>query len=272
MNSIETRASFHGHSTYSDGLSSVNPLCQEAIRLGFSYFGISDHDTTAGVRDLVDSVNRINDSAGCISLFPVQAIEISTNQGDVVIAHPSSVYNHKFAEWGNEWGYKRAKHDLASTIDLAINEFSAIAVIVHPAETFLNSASLETIYHLPNVLSQETLRNVGLEVHNSSCRLTPKRTILREIQVDVAAKKLKLARFGLSDFHHVSQLQDQFTIVESSEVSAENLLLAIQNRHIRPTEPKPISPISWALHVMIFSLSTSLHPFRTPKYGHYPNF
>ncbi|MFY8185649.1 MAG: PHP domain-containing protein, partial [Bacteroidia bacterium] len=43
----DLKGCLHNHSTYSDGLNSIEEMANECIRLGYEYFGISDHSQTA---------------------------------------------------------------------------------------------------------------------------------------------------------------------------------------------------------------------------------
>lgn len=43
----DLKGCLHNHSTYSDGLNTIEEMANECIRLGYEYFGISDHSQTA---------------------------------------------------------------------------------------------------------------------------------------------------------------------------------------------------------------------------------
>lgn len=246
-------ASFHGHSQYSDGLSSIPELVREAVQTGINFFGISDHNTTDGVKELYDEVERAKDNLG-IDITPVSAVEITTNQGDLLIAKPGT-YNPDFLKWANFWSNERHKHGLPETIYTAVRSFDAIAVIVHPGEPLLSSVPIELIKELPEILDLKTLQNVGLEVHNWSTRLMPKRVRLRELVITRLATSLNLAQFGFSDFHHAWQIPKQFTYIDSNTLTPENFMIAVQQRRVFPSHGESITPVNW-LRLVFTSANT----------------
>lgn len=251
-NGYET-ASFHGHSPYSDGLSDVPRLVMRAARVGINYFGISDHNTADGVRALHDEVTKRNELDG-LDIIPVSAVEISTNQGDVLVALPGN-YDPKFIDWGNEWSKNRHKYGVKETIQAAVEIFNALCVIVHPGEPLVAGMSLGLIREIPNFLDELTVRNVGLETRNWSTLLLPRRARIREVMVDQLALKLGLARFGFSDFHHEIQISRQITRVETEVHSAQGLREAVQARKISPDNDDDPTFIDLASLFVIFSIT-----------------
>lgn len=258
--SIERRytASFHGHSPYSDGLSPVPALVKKAADLGINFFGISDHNTANGVRELYDAITRTEDNLG-ISITPVSAVEITTNQGDLLIAKPGN-YNPEFIKWANGWSEERHQHDLLETINVAVKSFEAIAVVVHPGEPLLSGVPVDLLKELPEKLDQKTLLNVGLEVQNWSTRLLPRRARLRELMIGRLATSLNLARFGFSDFHHAWQIPKQLTYADLKSPTPEDFMVAVQQRKVFPNQGESISPINWMRLIFTFITTHFQHP------------
>ncbi len=68
----------HMHSTYSDGKDSIKDLALEAIRLGYSYIGITDHSQSAGyagglrpeaIKQQHTEINRLNEELAPFRIF-----------------------------------------------------------------------------------------------------------------------------------------------------------------------------------------------------------
>lgn len=236
-------ASFHGHSPFSDGVSPIPELVRVAAQAKVTYFGISDHCTLNGARELYEQIAIVNDNLE-VNMIPVSAVEITTSQGDLVVAKPGK-YDQGFVDWGNRWGERRHQHALLETIGLAVNHFGAIAVIVHPAETLLSSASIGTIRQLVETLDYQTLTNVGLEVHNWSTKLLPIRTRFREWMIGRLATNINLAQFGFSDFHSSWIIPKQLTCAYLPSPTPEEFITAVQQRRVYPSQERPISPADW---------------------------
>jgi len=69
---------FHIHSSYSDGTNSIRGIAQEAVKLGFSYVGLSDHSQSAGyagglsldrLRKQWQEIDAVNDELEGFHLF-----------------------------------------------------------------------------------------------------------------------------------------------------------------------------------------------------------
>lgn len=260
--SVEKRfsASFHGHSPHSDGLSPISDLVDKAAQTGIRFFGISDHNTTNGIEDLFMEIDRVKDALG-VNMVPISAVEITTNQGDLLIAKPGD-YDSEFTRWGNIWSDERKKHGVAETIDTAVRNFDAVAVIVHPGEPLLSGVPFEVVRQLPEKLEQTVLNNVGLEVRNWSSTLMPKRARLRELGVGRLATSFNLAQFGFSDFHHAWMIPKQFTYIdiESENPTPEDFMIAIQQRKVYPSKGDSTSPINWLRLVFTFGTTHFQHP------------
>ncbi len=253
--SVERRykASFHGHSPYSDGLSPIKDLVKEAQRAEITFFGISDHNTSNGLPRLYQEIAQLKDAYG-IGIIPVSAVEITTTQGDVIIAKPGD-FSQEFCDWSNRWSEQRQSHGLAKTINTAVNDFDAIAVIAHPGEPKLASTTLELIEQLPELLSKETISHVGLEVRNWSTRLMPKRASVRELKVLSLTRRLKLAQFGFADFHHAWQIPTQYTFMETDKPTPEGFMDAVKQRKVFPGEGQPVTSLNWSKLCLTFIIT-----------------
>lgn len=246
-------ASFHGHSPYSDGLSDIRSLVRAARRANVRYFGISDHNTAQGVRELHDEVSRINQTFGT-NIVPVSAVEITTNQGDVLLAVPGN-YDSAFVNWSNRWSEERHRYGMSETIAETVEAFNALCVIVHPGEVLLAGASFAVIRDLRQELTDGIVEKVGLETRNWATLLLTKRARVREAAVDRLAGELRLARFGFSDFHHYSMISRQVTRVETGDHSASGLVEAVRLRKVSPEVADKPHIVNLARLALIFGIS-----------------
>ncbi len=74
----DIQGSFHNHSTYSDGIHSLEEMTKQCIALGYSYFGISDHSKSAFYANGLDEervakqhneIDALNASLSGIKIF-----------------------------------------------------------------------------------------------------------------------------------------------------------------------------------------------------------
>lgn len=74
----DIQGSFHNHSTYSDGVHSLEEMTKQCISLGYSYFGISDHSKSAFYANGLDEervakqqieIDKLNASLSGIKIF-----------------------------------------------------------------------------------------------------------------------------------------------------------------------------------------------------------
>lgn len=249
------KASFHGHSRYSDGLDSIETLVAEAARQRITHFGISDHNTTDGVPELYTAVLRINETGGA-QIVPVSAIEIMTKQGDLIVAKPGE-RDDGFLDWAKKTGERSKRVSLASTITEAVNSFEAIAIVAHPGAPFMKAVSLLDLAKLKRTLDDKVRQNVGVEVKNWSTNIMLGVNPLRELVVLRLTDILGFAKFGFSDFHSHWQIGTQFTCSYTNDLTANGLLVATKNRKVYPSHAETLTPKSWAKLFITFAKTYS---------------
>lgn len=73
------KAELHVHSTYSDGLDSVEKIVMRAIEIGLSCISITDHDTVQGSLAAMDFVRDEN-----LNITVIPGVEVSTSDGHLL--------------------------------------------------------------------------------------------------------------------------------------------------------------------------------------------
>src|SRR4051812_12189152 len=115
---MNVKISFHGHSTYTDGLDSVKTLAQKAYESRIDFFGISDHDTVEQIAPMYEQVERLNATNG-FKMIPVAASELriwdSNIKVDTIFAKPGPI-DLDFINWLNDVIKNVKSLDLKSTI------------------------------------------------------------------------------------------------------------------------------------------------------------
>ena len=103
MNSID----LHTHSTASDGTLTPTELVEYAYSKGLSAIALTDHDTTAGVKEAMDAANRLRSEGKEIELIP--GIELSSGY------HGKEIHIvGLFIDPDNEYLQRRLKHFISN--------------------------------------------------------------------------------------------------------------------------------------------------------------
>lgn len=88
------RADLHSHSTISDGSCSSEELLVQAQDRGLTHLAITNHDTTVGLRDAQEAVNRINAS---------RVDQNSSEQGNTALVYLGGI---EISAWNPKTGRK----------------------------------------------------------------------------------------------------------------------------------------------------------------------
>lgn len=257
----ERCVSFHGHSLYSDGHSTVDDLVRAAYQTKLDYFGISDHRTTAGVPSLFAAIERINEEEGR-TMVPVAACEIHPIEGEVIVAMPG-VYDQGFLKWCDSIG--KRKYDVVTVIQHAISSYNALVVIPHGGDKRAKGVSFDDIEKISDSLSDKQRKNLGLEVHNWSMRLFGDESNTRELRLEDLCKKHNLACLGFSDFHETWVIPEQYSVFNGTSryPNADELYDAFQGRRIHPA----VSTINRRRYIrLIYTIGKAFVRTHTPSY------
>lgn len=230
------KVSFHGHSSFSDGLSSVSDLVEEAYRCKIDYFGISDHNTIKQIRSFYQFISMVNSGNGR-AIIPVMASEVKFfNFGqkfELLFAKIGSL-DEKFLDWLDNVIKNRQIVDPVQVVIEAVEKFDAIVTVVHPGMAYAASANKTYIRFLSEELPEVVKKNVCLEVRNWTANIFPN-NISREKDLPALADRYGFAQIGMSDFHHLSDIKNEYSVASVEEVTAEGLIKAIQNHQIAPS-------------------------------------
>lgn len=236
------QASLHGHSHYSDGLSSVYDIVKTAYLQKINYLAITDHDTVAGIHELYQASHHFNQKSHH-KILPIAGIELMTKQGEMIMLKPAP-YSHiqDFLDWCKEL-ILHGTPDLISTAQAAIDHHQAILIIPHPELKFIgmHATSYDTIRKLANRLNTVQRAHLGLEIHNWSANFMFSLNQHRENHVKILASELNLAQFGGADFHDSWQINQQTTTILGTRPTYLNFIQAVRQRKISPTPRKNLS-------------------------------
>jgi len=232
MNNKEIKVSFHGHSIYGDGLSTVHELVEEAGEAAFTFFGPSEHNTVDGLKEYSDVIDGYNQRTGA-GMQLMSGIEITVGtEGHIVFTKPG--YDTQFIGWAKRVSSVRCTYKAAQAIREAVGDHDAIVNIVHPATIGTPSLSFEAVRRLGDDLDDRIRRNVGLEVTNWMSRIFGPHTVWRENKVRELALHYDFAMFGGSDFHAAWMVPKAWTQFEAEQVTVDTIMAAVRNRSVYP--------------------------------------
>lgn len=232
---MQTKVSFHGHSTYSDGIDNIKTLVKNAYDLQIDYFGVSDHDMTDSIKPFYDQVDQINLTAE-FKIIPLMVSEIRMVENGVEIDTlfaKVGPFDQTFVDWLDTTISRRKNLELLETINQAIAKFDCLVVLPHPEMKFASSASFEKLIQVAHELDPKIIKNVGVEVNNWSSNVFPNNQ-KRELELAQLVKDVDLAKFGFADFHCASDIANQYSYAEVSQKTAQGLMEAIKTRQVAP--------------------------------------
>lgn len=237
------RVSLHGHGPDSDGLSSIVELVEAAGRSKIDYFGLADHNTTAGIPTLyreVGTFNRTHDH----QIQAVSGIEVHFTDGDVIFSKAGPI-DPMFLGWCESVAAKRDTMPTVRAINQAVRRFGAVVTIPHVDAPFAGSLSLERLGRIIKKLAPSVRRNVAIEVRNYATQVFWILTIAREEVVGRAADELGLATVGYSDFHDAWMVKKQVATFPAPAATPQALKRAIRTRTIRFAYRPSLGPFEW---------------------------
>lgn len=232
---LTTKISFHGHSTFSDGIDNLTSLIKSAQRLNIDYFGVSDHDTTQSIRPFYQLVSELNIQSD-FQLIPICASEIRVVEDGVEIDclfAKVGPLDEEFINWLEETIKARKSIKLVETISQAVNKFDCLVVLPHPEMKFASSTTFEKLVEVAENLDPKVIQNVGVEVNNWTSNVFPNNK-KREAQLAEVVKEINLAKFGLADFHCAADIGNQYSLAEVEDKTPQALMEAVKQRRVRP--------------------------------------
>lgn len=263
---MKVKVSFHGHSTHSDGIDSIEKLVKKAYALEMDYFGISDHNTTDHIKPFYTEIEKINNQ-GDFQIIPVCAVEvalfkdrykksfISKNPkklySDIIFAKPGAM-DPDFIRWldlciANRHSIKNVQ----PLIETAVKMFNAVVVIPHPDMPAAPSINFTVVENLEANLSPKIKKNVAVEVRNWSANVFFKNK-RRENNLIKALERFDFAQVGMADYHCAHDIVEMYSLAEVEQKTADQLVKAFQNRKIWPKDlahPGSLKRARIALHL-----------------------
>lgn len=213
----------HGHSRKSDGASTPSQIVDAAVRRGVHILGLSDHDSTAGLPEMLATVDRYNKDG--VKILPIASVEISTKQGHVLVAIPDRDMADKMLcdSYHKEGGRK----DAIDVVEYYVNMYDALCVLLHPECKPIHGMSIEAINHLLQKIDGYTKQYVGIEIHNWMADIFPGR---HEVEQKLKERNTEwgLSEFSFTDYHiaaHVGQATTAMRMTELSPVSFKAAIL-----------------------------------------------
>lgn len=237
------RVSLHGHGPDSDGLSSIAELVEAAGRSKIDYFGLADHNTTAGIPTLyreVGTFNRTHDH----QIQAVSGIEVHFTDGDVIFSKAGPI-DPAFLGWCESVAAKRETMPVARAINQAVWRFGAIVTIPHVDAPFAGSLSLERLERIIKKLAPSVRRNVAIEVRNYATQVFWILTVAREEVIERLIDSFGLAKVGYSDFHEAWMVKKQVSVITGLTPTAQTLKKAIRKRVVKPSYREPLGLFEW---------------------------
>ncbi len=232
---MQAKVSFHGHSTYSDGVDNLKTLVKTAYKLQIDFFGVSDHDTTESIVPFYQLVEQVNQT-GDFKIIPLQVSEVRiVEQGvevDILFAKVGEL-DLEFIDWLKRIIKDRKNLNILDTITEAVAKFDCLVVLPHPEMKFASSASFDRLNQVAQHLDPKIIKNVGVEVNNWSSNVFPNNK-RRESELAQLVKDLDLAKFGFADYHCASDIANQFSYAQVDQKTPKDLMEAIKLRKISP--------------------------------------
>lgn len=261
---LKAKVSFHGHSTFTDGIDNVPKLVKQAYFSGIDYFGVSDHDTTKPIRLLYDEVEKINQT-GDFKIIPISASEVRIWENgletDTIFAKVGD-YDSEFISWLDDLIKHRKSVRLVDSIVEAVKKFDCIVVIPHPEMKGASSISFERLRLLSGDLPKDVKLNVGVEFKNWTSNVIPRNTRREKALLD-AVKLNDFAHFGLADYHSASDIANQYSLATVENKTSQALMKAIKERKVEPSEAPLLSPFVYLRLLVTVVQSMIRHKFLT---------
>lgn len=211
------RADLHLHTTYSDGMGTVEAVLEAARRAGLDVVAITDHDTLAGARRAMDLASRYG-----IGVVP--GVEITTAEG------------HLLAYWVER--PIPAGLSLIETL-LHVGEQGGLCVAAHPTAQWVSSLGAVCIKRaLQHPDAARVL--IGIEVYNQGL---PR--LVNNLGAQALCDATGLAKLANTDSHMVWTIG--LCATEFAGASAQALRRALEERATRPLiSPRPAKfLVSW---------------------------
>lgn len=267
---MEIRASFHGHSGFSDG-GSIKETVHAAARAGIHFLGLTDHNTTTGIPVLAAEIAHYNSTYNA-NLQMIAGIEIGfPGFGDVIFAIPVALQvdspclpagrfrgweHEEFLSWAEMVAGERNSYNPIDAIREAVRLFDAFVILAHPGMPYAESVSFETIRMLARKLPREVKRNIALEVRNAASGIFGPLTAKREAGVEALAARYHFATIGSADYHAPWMVALDYSVYQAKDATVTSLRRAVKLRHIRPSSQAPLAVGDWIkLLVTIFQAS-----------------
>lgn len=238
------RVSIHGHSPESDGLSSIFELVTAAGRSKIDYFGLADHNTTAGIPTLyreVSAYNRTHDH----QIQPVAGVEIKfADSGDIIFSKPG-VLDPAFLSWAQHVIAKRESYPTVRAINQAVRHFGAIVTIPHVGAPLAGSVSRGRFVEILKKLTPRVRKQVAVETRNYATQVFWIFTIAREEVIERLVDSFGVARVGYSDFHEAWMVKKQVSVITGLTPTAQTLKKAMRARVVKPSYREPLGFFEW---------------------------
>ena len=237
------RVSLHGHGPDSDGSSSIAELVEAAGRSKIDYFGLADHNTTAGIPTLyreVASYNRTHDH----QIQAVAGVEIHFTDGHVIFSKAGPI-DHAFLGWAESVAAKRETMSTARAINQAVRRFGAIVTIPHVDAPFAGSMTRTKLSRITQKLTPAVRSHIAVETKNYATALFWILTIAREEWLEGFVRDLGLARVGFSDFHEAWMVKKQVSMFCGVTPTPQALTKAIRTRTIGPRYRPSLGLFEW---------------------------
>jgi hypothetical protein len=234
MTEREIRLSFHGHTSYSDGVSSIHDLVEAAGAAKLDFFGASDHNSTSGLKELNTEIDKYNQRTGA-GMHMVSAVEITVGaDGHIVFATPG--FDPQFIVWADRVSAQRCTYNAIRAIFETVADHGTVVSIVHPGVLGTRSLSLSSLRTLGDSLPEEIKKNVGIEVSNWMSQIFQPHTALRELELRKLAQEYDFATFGGSDYHAAWMIPMLYTQYVAQDATEETFLSAVHNRTVIPSK------------------------------------
>jgi DNA polymerase (family 10) len=203
----DIKSALHIHSSYSDGLYSLEEMVKEAQRLGFEYIGICDHSKTAAyanglkeedLKKQFKEIDLLNNKYDKIKILKGIESDILTN-GNLDYSD-DILKNFDFIVASIHSGFSLNKEDMTQRILRAVeNKYATI--LGHPTGRLLLSREPYQI-DIDKILNACINNNIAVELNSDEHRLDLSWEVIR----NYLPKGLKISIN--SDAHHIDALQN----------------------------------------------------------------